>query len=308
MNILLAQKENIFHVKFRVDTRDPTMFTHHIVNNCPITSNTVSVVMTSSNRSKQTYFTLMSMVKSKCKDVQIIIVDDSTEDPILLNVLKNYPFYIDLIQINRATKNWHNPLVNYNIGFQFIQGSKVVIQNAEVCHIGDVLNFVSSYTIDNQHYSFDVKATLDFDANEEIYKSDIETVDIYNREHLFSTWYQCAHNNRYLHFLTAMTRETFNHVGGFSYDCAMGVDYDDDDLLLIIQSKGISLINIFHTNHNIGGIHLYHQSAYISWAKDIGSNKSIFDNKKRVYNQTGEYIDATSDINTFDTKYQQLLS
>ena len=43
-------------------------------------------------------------------DHNVIIVDDSTNDPIKKEVLETYPFYIDFITINRENKKWHNPL------------------------------------------------------------------------------------------------------------------------------------------------------------------------------------------------------
>ena len=98
--------------------------------------------MTSSNRSKQVYYTLNTIQNSDYKNIQVIIVDDSDNDPILEINLRKYPFYIDLICIKKENRNWHNPCVNYNIGFEFIKGSKVIIQNSEVCHIGDVLIFI----------------------------------------------------------------------------------------------------------------------------------------------------------------------
>jgi glycosyltransferase involved in cell wall biosynthesis len=94
--------------------------------------------MTACNRSKQTYFTLQTIQNSSHKAIQIILVDDSDSDPIAKEELEKYPFYIDFISIKMQNKKWVNPVVNYNIGFEYIRGSKVVIQNAEVCHVGDV--------------------------------------------------------------------------------------------------------------------------------------------------------------------------
>jgi glycosyltransferase involved in cell wall biosynthesis len=106
--------------------------------NIPITAETISIVMTACNRSKQTYFTLQTIQNSSHKAIQIILVDDSDAEPITKEELEKYPFYIDFISIKMQNKKWVNPVVNYNIGFEYIRGSKVVIQNAEVCHVGDV--------------------------------------------------------------------------------------------------------------------------------------------------------------------------
>lgn len=308
MNTLLTFKNLIFDIKSKIECLDPSIFSHNIVENCAINQNTVSIVMTSSNRSKQIYFTLTSMIKNNCKDIQIIIVDDSSNDQVDLNILKTYPFYIDFIQIKRENKIWHNPLVNYNLGFQFVKGCKVIIQNAEVCHVGNVIDFVNTQALDDKYYTFDVRPSLNFDTNEEIYKSDITGVNIFNKRELYGdVWYQSSCHNRNFHFLTAMTRNTFDNIGGFSYDCTMGTDYDDDDFLLKILSKGIAIVNIFHTEFNMGGIHLYHSSSYQTWDNGRERNDNLFNNKKRLYNNGNGYIDVSKCVDNFDAEYQKLL-
>jgi len=311
MNTLLQNKDKIFSIKKKIENKDPSYYSHFIIQNHNLAENAVSIVMTSSNRSKQTYFTLSSMLTSSCKNIQVIIVDDSTNDPIDCNKLMEYPFYIDFIKINRENKDWHNPLVNYNIGFQYIKGSKVVIQNAEVCHIGNILGFVYDTIIDNNYYTFDVKSALNFDANEIIYNNDISTIDIYNNEKLnnlwYNLWYQGESHNRNFHFLTAMTKTTFDKVKEFSYDCTMGGSYDDDDFLLKIISKNIYIVNIFHNHYGIGGIHLFHGIALEVWDKNVESNEYLFYNKKNIYCTTGNYIDVTENYDDFYDKYKLLL-
>ena len=277
---LLSNRDKILSIKSRVDSHDPSMFDHFVVNNCDITPETITIVMTASNRSKQTYFTLQSMLKSKCKNLQIILVDDSTDDPVSLNILKNYPYYIDLIVVNRATKNWVNPCVNYNIGFQFIQGRIVVIQNAEVCYIGDPLRHIRDNIKDDEYFVFDVISSIGYDSNEEIYKSDLTDILICN-EPFFSSWYQhSVHNNRNLHFFTSMTRKTFTKINEFSYDYSIAMDFDDDDFVLKISSRNINIINVTVDIYHICGIHLYHGMSHNTWGKGIKTNESVYNFKK----------------------------
>ena len=288
---LLSNRRKILDIKSRVESRDPSMFDHFVINNCEITPDTTTVVMTASNRSKQTYFTLQSMLKSKCKNLQIILVDDSTEDPINMNILKNYPYYIDLIVVNRENKNWVNPCVNYNIGFQFIQGRIVVIQNAEVCHVGDPLNHICDNLKDDEYFVFDVMATSSYESNEEIYKSDLTDVYIYNKC-LYKEWYQhSVVNNRNLHFFTAMTRNTFSKINGFSYDYSIAMDYDDPDLLLKIIDKNINIINVPVDMYHIGGIHLYHGISYNTWGQGLKNNEIVYNLKKYEFDKTQTYIE-----------------
>jgi hypothetical protein len=308
MENLFKYKEQIFEIKKNVEKKDASLFLHHIINNNKvIDENTITIVMVSSNRTKQTYFTLNTISKSSYKNIQIIIVDDSDIDPINIDCLKVHHFYIDLIKINRQNKNWHNPLVNYNIGFQFIKGSKIIIQNSEVCHIGDVLSFINNNVYDDNYYVFDVKASLNYETNEQIYVSNIDTTDIYIQDSLFWMWYQSLNNNRNYHFLTCLTSKTFKKISYFSYDCTMGSCYDDNELLLKIISKNINIYNIFHNEYNIGGIHLYHGMSSDNWDKNIENNEYLFNKKKQIYEKTGIYIDVTDNIDEFETKFLYLL-
>ena len=318
---ILDAKQHILNIKHNVQETD-CYYTHYIFANTQITSQAISIIMTASNRSKQTYFTLNSIAQSSIKDIQVIIVDDSDNDPInnepinnepINNEqLKSYPYHIDLIKINKSTKDWHNPLVNYNIGFKFIKGSFVIIQNAEVCHIGDVCKYIKSNAIDKNYYIFDVKASLDFDTNEVIYNYDITNTAIYNtaiynNTNIFSQWYQSEDLNRKYHFLTGMTIQTFKEINEFSYDCTVGICYDDDDFLLKIISKNINTINVFHTQHNIGGIHLFHAPAPQAWDNNKPTNELLFNLKKNIYENTGKYIDFTKSSLEFDINYDTYL-
>jgi hypothetical protein len=288
MQTLLSNKNSIFEIIKKVENLDNSLFIHYNYPNISIYDDTISIVMTSSNRSKQVYYTLKTIEKCSFKHVHLIIVDDSNIDQINKDILCRYPFNIDFICIKDENKKWNNPVVNYNIGFQFIKGCKVVIQNAEVCYVGDILGFVSSNIIDNNYYIFDVNAVSSFENNEIIYNTDNLTTKIYN-ENIYLHWYQHRKRCVNYHFLTALTRKTFELVKNFSYDYTFGFAYDDDDFLLKIKSKNINLVNLFNDIYNFGGIHLWHNFSYKSG--NIESNLEIFEKKKNYYSKIGEYID-----------------
>ena len=290
MQTLVLNKDNIIEIKEKVDKLDSSLFIHYNYPNIPIYNDTISIVMTSSNRSRQVYYTLDTIEKCSFKHVHLIIVDDSDVDPIKKECINGYEFHIDLIYIRTENKNWINPVVNYNIGFKFIKGSGVIIQNAEVCYIGDILGWVSKNITDNNYYSFDVRAVDSFENNEVIYNTNNLMNNIYLKDNLFSMWYHGRNNITNYHFLTAMTRNTFELVKNFSYDYTFGVDYDDNDFLLKIKSKQINIINLFHDEYFFGGIHLYHSSSYLKWI-NVESNLEIFNKKLKHYNNFNEYIE-----------------
>jgi hypothetical protein len=309
METLLRNKEHIFRIKEKVENLDPSLFTHYCIENRQIDDETISIVMTSSNRSRQVLFTLKTIADSAVSNAQIIIVDDSDGDPMDIETLKNktYPFNLDLIKIKRENKNWHNPLVNYNIGFKFIKGCQVIIQNAEVCHIGDVLAFVKNTVIeDDKYYVFDVKASLNYQTNNEIYNSDTSTIEIYNKN-LFDIWYNhTIHRLCNYHFLSALNRSTFEKVKQFGYDCTMGSCYDDDEFLLKIISKEISIKNVINDQCKVGGLHLYHGNSPKTWDRGVELNDKLFLKKKFIYERFGVYCDATKNVEDFDRKYINL--
>jgi UDP-N-acetylglucosamine 2-epimerase (non-hydrolysing) len=317
METLYRNKNLIFDIKRKVEEKDDSIFSHEVIgNNCVIDDNTITIIMRSSNRSKQVYFTLKTISKSVFKNVQLILVDDSTYDSVNVDILKknNYSFYIDFIKIKRENKNWHNPLVNYNIGFQFIKGSRIIIQNGEVCHIGDVLNFINNrLNMNDEYYVFDVKASRDYSTNEKIYNYDTNNFNIY-KENFYENrlvehgWYQSFENNQNLHFLVSLTRDTFNKIKCFSYDYTMGSLFHDNDFLLKIISNNIRIVNIFHEYHYIGGLHLYHGRSIQVLDKGVESNSQLYHNKKNIFQKTNKYIDVTENIENFYSEFLKLSS
>lgn len=291
--------ETIYKIKQNIYTS--LYYDHSVSMKNSFTMKTISIVMTSSNRSKQTYYTLNSIKNSSYKDVHVVLVDDSTSDPIDFNILKEYPFSIDFINIKRENKNWSNPCVNYNIGFLFIKGGKVIIQNAEVFHVGDVLTYVDENVNDTSYHVFDVKSSNSYESNEKIYLHESCNIDVYNDPSIFNVgakeWYQCSKtNNRRFHFLTAMSLYTFNLFREFSYDYCFEGAYDDDDLVLKIISKNIPIISVDHTISKCGGVHLYHVLAEKSWEKSSSTNCLIFSKKQKYYNTNNVYIEMSDSV------------
>ena len=76
MQSLLANKDAIFELKKKVEEKDAYLSDHVEIPNIPINAETISIVMTACNRSRQTYFTLQTIQNSSHKAIQVIIVDD----------------------------------------------------------------------------------------------------------------------------------------------------------------------------------------------------------------------------------------
>jgi len=307
---LIQNNSRIFEIKDKMTTFE--YYYHILSNKNDISTDTISIVMTSSNRSKQTYYTLNSFKNSLYKNIHVVLVDDSTSDPIDFKILSDYPFSIDFVSIKRDKKIWVNPCVNYNIGFSFVKGGKVIIQNAEVFHVGDVLSYVNNNVNDSSYYIFDVKSSNGYPSNDELYSTVYHTIDTYNNTALFNPgiagWYQSSkYNNRRLHFLTAMTLETFKLIGGFSYDYSFGGSYDDNDLVLKIDAKNIPTVSVNNTSSQCGGIHLYHVLAGNDWERNIEQNKDLFELKMQYFNVNKSYIEVTESREAYEDNIRKLL-
>lgn len=296
-----------------VEAKNEHYYRYTVINEKSITDNTISIVMTAHERSKQVYFTLETINRCTFKDIQVIIVDDSSNDMLIEEKLREFNIHIELISIKREHKYWANPCVNYNIGFQYIRGGKVVIQNSEVCYVGDILNYVNNSILDNNYYAFDIKASRDFKTNEIIYSVPLITTSIYN-ENIYSMWYQHpVARNKFYHFLTALTKDTFNKIGGFSYDYSFGSSYDDDDYVLKIKHNSITLINVKNETENIGGIHLYHGYTHNitntnAYTKQM--NDGLYNKKISALSITNKYLELSDyeDYNELKEAYNRLNS
>lgn len=304
-DFFVKNKKHIYDAKTLVLNKDPNYYDLTVLNDLP--NPDVSIVMTTYNRSIQTYFTLQTISKSINKSVQVIIIDDSKSDLLDMNVLKNTGLCI--YHIKTKNKFWFNPCINYNLGFQFIKGNKIIIQNAEVCHIGDVIDYVDKNLKDNQYFVFDVVSLPNMKNNLIFQNSDISFDNFGNFSKLFGDWYQ-HHNfySRQLHFLTAINKQDFDKILGFDYDFCMGSWYDDNELIYRIHSSGIKAIDIPY-NKEVMGIHQWHTTSGNDWDKNVIRNEDLFNAKKAYFNQHSKFFYLTDyKIDEADNKIEELFT
>lgn len=284
--------ENINHTTYETNTMD---------------KDTVSIIMTTHKRIKQTLFTLNTIQNSSYKNIQVILVDDSINCFIDDNTLKQFSFQIVYIKINSNTRDWINPCINYNIGFKFIKGSYVIIQNAEVCHVGDVIKHVKEHLTEGNYLVFNVLNTGSFKNNlilHSLYQNGKFLPALTKfQSYQFVKWYQHqTHRCHDYHFLVAITYNDFIKMGGFDYDFAMGRSYDDDEF--IFRIKTVSKLNIVHVDydlHQTMGIHQHHSKVKLNASSKeiIRTNKlnySILEKKKKYFSENGNWLCSYNSI------------
>ena len=207
----------------------------------------ISIVMTYHNRMRQLYATLRSLVCSKFKDFEIIIVDDASPIPPTLIVAQFFMLDIHVITIKAEAKWWINPCIPYNIGFKEACGDIIVIQNPECFHFGgDLLHYVNTHLKQNEYVSFPCYST----TKEQYIKTFIPT-PTWSDDVLMENvsegivplrrdqWYNhpSIHPKGY-HFCSAIhQKDLINIGGGFNEDFANGYCFDDNEFITRIKNS-----------------------------------------------------------------------
>ena len=246
----------------------------------------VSIIIACHNRKAQMTTTLNSIARSVHPAFEVIIVDDgSDEEQALENVIvkDDYPFSLQIITISKKEKTWINPCAAYNIGIRYAANEVIVLQNAEVVHVGDVLSFVARHITPKDWISFNCYGLNE--PQSAVYASNIE-VDGYafiqkQPQHIGgnsvarsdpSGWLN--HYDKHFvayHYCGAIFREDLFRVmdGGFSSDFENLIGGDDDEFIKrLIFNKFNFKISPFDRDHPFT-IHLHHEKpkAVSEWSQ-----------------------------------------
>ena len=261
-----------------------------------IDDKTISIVMTTHNRPEQTLFTLKTIANSSYKNVHVVIVDDYKWILLYDMELEGFGIYIDYVRI--SDKFWINPCINYNIGFKFVKGNRIIIQNGEVCHIGDVISYVDKNLSDGKYLSFDVLNLADRGKNFILYtRKSTSYDDNFTMRHYKGHWpwyqhYETANNN--LHFLTAITKKDLDKAGWFDHDFCLGMCWDDNAFIYKIKLAGINIVPVNNEIEKVMGIHQWHKQTEAGPSYSI-NNDILYENKSYYHQTNGVYIDLTED-------------
>lgn len=301
--IVASNRDKIADIWQKIEDDIEYYIDHSVFNSDNVVDeNTVSIVMTTHQRIPQTLFTLDSIQKSEHKNVQVVIVDDSLSCYMEDSHFQKYPFRIDYVKIKTDKRNWSNPCINYNIGFKFIKGTMLIIQNAEVCHVGDVVSYVKNRCVENSYLVFDVINSKSFQINNKLYKqmAGNDPVNVaknlrYSKDY---GWYQHpVHRNGNFHFLTAIHMNDFTKLNfGFDIDFALGRWYDDDELVYRITNVlKLTIHNVNFDKEQVMGIHQFHETVMLNVSKKeyqdtINLNKYILRAKKAYHKKTGQWL------------------
>ena len=265
---------NIIHNKY-----DFITVNHYNQGNIGVDPTTfISIVMTTHDRQDQTLYTLSTIQRSVLVDrLVIILVDDSMQSYFKPDIWNNYTFRVVYITVDPSKKTWINPCVNYNIGFHHAITDKIILQNSEVSHYGDVCQYVDTHLVDNTYLVFDVGDLVKTEYNadvQQIYNYDL--VLDYLKQHQCPWKQHSTDKNWCFHYLTAIKKSDLNRVGGgFDYLLSLGSWYDDNQLRDRIKNSGFQITSISHHDTHLMGVHQWHTHDALARVENIRLNMRI---------------------------------
>ncbi|MGL6039432.1 MAG: glycosyltransferase family 2 protein [Soonwooa sp.] len=222
----------------------------------------ISIVTAYYNRRELFLRTLESIAKTKYDgDFEVIAVDDgSRNEERLEDLKKDFPF-LKIIYLDPTKKWYHNSCIPFNIGIRAAKGDKIILQNPECYHYGDILLKTEEELTDKDYLSFacfslDKYTTDNFGEvfNSEYFKNLIIQHNNAPTADGDAGWYNHSKLRPHAyHFCTAITKKNINKLGGFDERFALGIAYDDDELIQrvkkIVKIKFLDDVIVLHQNH-----------------------------------------------------------
>lgn len=234
----------------------------------------ISIAMSYYNRLPQLEHTLKTIQSSRVKDVEIVIVDDFSDSKHSLDDLcDRYPnLNLQVIKMKdrQSRKTYTNPSVPYNVALAACQGDKIIIQNPECCHMGDVLAYVEQHLDDHRYLSFHCYACTKDDCRDLYAGREITMFS-----HKKAKWYNHETERPVaFHFCSAITRNNLAQLNGFDERFGQGHDYDDAELVWRIKAMGLTIQFV----SDPWVIHQYHPKTY-----DNPHNPPVTNDNKKLY-------------------------
>jgi GT2 family glycosyltransferase len=232
----------------------------------------ISIVMAYFNRRNLLLKTLEILEKHPLKEkIELIVVDDASESDHRLEGYLDTSFETLLVRINPEHKTYINPGIPYNIGVNQARAKKIIIQNPECAHAGDLITPTLNLK-ENTYLSFNCYALGD-DTTNVFLKKDLSEMSfeqycsaavraVYalpqrsadtNGGKRGECWFN--HSNirpSAFHFAAALHKKDWDDLGGFSEDFAHGIGYEDTDFVRRVSKKMDIMYSselVIHLNH-----------------------------------------------------------
>ena len=225
----------------------------------------ISVAIAYYNRKELFRRTLSSIAKTKHTDFEVIAVDDcSLEEERIEDLMTEFPF-LRVVRVELVDKWYNSANVPWNQAIAESDGDIIILQNPESYHVCDVLEYVAGHTDDSNYISM---AT--YSISEEMLEDFAAQIDtsgfldwFMNLPHQavvdYVGWYNhTEHNPTHFSFCAALSRKSMEKIGGFDERFAMGIGYEDNDMVMRIERAGIHKV----INNSTPVIHQWHPKVY----------------------------------------------
>lgn len=178
-------------------------------------------------------------------DFEVILVVDPKNTESEKEVLSKLPFFVRLVE---SPFDSLNPAQAFNHGASMSTGEFLVLTNPECFHQTDVLSGLDAMFEKNRE-QYVVCACL--------YINGYPTRTCHFGEFTYSEigWYQhSVHNNRLLHFCSALSKDMFSRIGGFDEEYKDGLCYEDADFREKVLAAKIPIVPaddllVLHMDH-----------------------------------------------------------
>jgi GT2 family glycosyltransferase len=222
----------------------------------------ISIAMSYINRRGLLIETLKSIIRSEYKDIEVVIVDDTSEENERIEDLVNvYPF-IRVIRVEKEEKWYISGSMPWNRAIANCKGDIVIMQNPECLHVHDVLSYVAENADDTNYISMSVYSLDKILTNELPLKDNLlEYFNTLPQQHVkeYIGWYNHSeYNKTYYPFCAVLTRKNMDELGGFDERYAAGVGFEDDDFINRITRMGLNKIIC----NDVSVIHQWHPKIY----------------------------------------------
>jgi len=239
----------------------------------------ISIVMAYYNRLPQLRYTLKTIEKTVSQNFEIVIVDDySFKEHALDSIVdefKNVNLKIIKMQDICEKKNYVGPSIPYNVGFKNSIGDKIIIQNPECCHMGDVISYTEKNLKDNVYLSFHCWASGKRELDQ------LHRTDSFDVSRSNGRWYNHEiHRPASYHFTTAITRKDLIDLNGFDERYANGFNFDDDELIERIKKKGMGIKFV----ENPWVVHQYHGKGFNNPLNPPATQDNLVFHKENIKN------------------------
>lgn len=215
----------------------------------------ISIAITTYKRKAQLLHTLWTIEHTKTDyPIEVIIVDDDSSETLSDRELSHFTFPVKYHVRRGRTRQ--EPVIPNNLAISMCNGDAILMNCAEVAHMGDVIGHVYRYLDDTKYlcyatYSLGTElyqkvSALDWKNKDVIHKA-IEVISPLSQ---FPEYQSDCNTGWYVHpiykplalmFCAALTRNNMELLSGYDERFQHGVGYADNDMLRRIIQAGLNI-------------------------------------------------------------------